>query len=273
MDRRSTHGLVVALFATAVLASCVAPPPTGEGFELVFVDDFDGTQPTPDVWGDAPFGGSLPATVADGVLTIQSTQANGYQWGYLASTGPRADTEPNYARPFAWQEGYFEARIRLTESAWAWPAFALFSMAKTEAWPEEDCSALTSEWDIMENGVEMSDGSRPSPDWYFTALHRNTPDGTSDGYCGVIDTQRTFGKDYTGTDLSDWHTWAGHWTADRLCTYLDGVEVQCVEPYDTTSQPMHLVFTIQYLRRCDGCGERPTALELKVDWVRVWQMP
>jgi hypothetical protein len=44
-----------------------------------------------------------------------------------------------------------------------------------------------------------------------------------------------------------------------------------MERFDSTSQPMHLVFTMQYLGRCDGCGPRPSELEMQVDWVRVWQ--
>jgi hypothetical protein len=144
-------------------------------------------------------------------------------------------------------------------------------MSKTEAWPGEDCSELNSEWDIMENGVQNGDGLRPAGNWYFTALHRNTTDNTSDGYCGTPDEDRRFSAEFTGTNLADWHTWGAYWAPGTFCTYLDDVEIQCMEPYDSTSQPMHLVFTMQYLSRCDGCPPRPDQLEMQVDWVRVWQ--
>jgi hypothetical protein len=123
----------------------------------------------------------------------------------------------------------------------------------------------------MENGVPNADGTQPASSWYFTALHRNTSDGTDDGYCGIPDEYRSAIQDFTGTDLSDWHTWSGHWTAGELCTYLDGVEIQCAAPWDSTAQPMHLTFTMQYLAQCAGCPARPPKLEMQVDWVRVFQ--
>lgn len=268
---RAPFVLSLTSLALAAAPACAPPPISDAGYSLVYHDDFDGTTVDSTVWATAPYGGSLPATLADGVLTIRATEANGYRWGYLATTGPRSGTEPSYPDALSFEEGYFEARIRFTDDPWSWPAFWLFSMAKTEAWPGEDCSRLNSEWDVMENGVQNGDGTRPAATWSFTALHRNTPDGSADGYCGQPDEQRTFAKHHTGTDLSGWHTWGGRWTADRMCTYLDDVDIQCMQPYDTTAQPMHLVFTIQYLRQCTGCPTRPPELELQVDWVRVWQ--
>jgi hypothetical protein len=288
--------LVVAALAVAVVRSGsdmrpeedfhrAAPPgPDGEpapiagaGYERAFADEFDGMALDP-LWASAPFGGSLPGEVGDGRLTLRATAANDYVWGHLASTGPRQEAaEPSYPDARAWEQGYFEARVRYTDSPWSWPAFWLFSMSKSEAWePQydgEDCRLLNSEWDIMENGVENQDGDRPASSWYFTALHRNTTDNTRDGYCGVTDAQRTYHRHFRDTDLSDWHTWGGLWTRDEFCTYLDGVELQCMDPYDSARQPMHLTFTMQYLGRCDGCGERPDELALEVDWVRVWQRP
>jgi hypothetical protein len=256
-----------------------APPPTTPspplpGYRLDFGDEFDGDTLDTSVWATAPFGSSLPATVDGGVMTLKTTEANQYFWGQLASTGPRRpDAEPSYPAARAWQEGYFEARLRYTNDPWSWPAFWLFSQAKSEAWPGEHCARMTSEWDIMENGVENGPGRRPAGSWYFTALHRNTTDHTSDGWCGQSDEERRFAREYPGVDLSGWHTWGARWTTEELCTYLDGAQIQCMPTYETTAQPMHLTFTMQYLGRCDGCPPRPPALEMQVDWVRVWQQP
>jgi hypothetical protein len=250
-------------------------PIAGAGYQAVYGDEFTGLDTS--VWQTAPFGGSLPPVVADGTMTLRATADNGHSWGYVASTGPRNPSgEPSYAAPRAWQQGYFEARLRYTDDEWSWPAFWLFSMAKSEAWVRnadgEDCSLLNSEWDIMENGVQNGEGLRPAGDWYFTALHRNTSDNSADDrYCGVADETRTHSQEFPGVDLSGWHTWGALWTGDQLCTYLDDVQIQCMEPYDSTAQPMHLIFTMQYLSRCDGCGPRPSELEIEVDWVRVWQ--
>jgi hypothetical protein len=240
-------------------------------YRLDFSDDFDGSAPDPGTWATAPFGGSLPPTVSDGALTVKTTASNAYRWGYVASTGARSQSEPNYPNAKAWERGYFEARIRYTDTPWAWPAFWLFSMAKTEAWPHEDCSNLDAEWDVMENGVDNETGDKPASEWYLTALHRNTSDNTDDGYCGTKDEWHRFEKHMGGTNLSDWHIWSAYWAQGTFCTYMDDVKIQCMEPFDSTAQPMHLVFDIQTLQQCDGCPPRPDELEMQIDWVRVWQ--
>lgn len=272
--RRFLVLIVVCLGLPATfLAGCTPAPIADQGYELVFEDDFDTLDTS--VWAEpACCGGSVDPTISpEGYLTLTTTAASGYHWAHLASTGPRSTGEPSYPNPRAWQEGYFEARIRYTNNPWSWPAFWLFSMAKSEAWPGEDCSRLTSEWDIMENGVQNGQGQRPAASWFFTNIHRNTRNGQVD-YCATPDEQRGYARNYTGVaDLSDWHTWSGRWTEDQLCTYMDDVLINCSAPFDTTAQPMHLVFTMQYLRQCDGCPARPSSLQMQVDWVRVWQQP
>jgi beta-glucanase (GH16 family) len=262
----------VLALAVAFAANCTPAPITDRGYQIVFTDQFDGDA-VDDVWATAPFGDSLPPTVDRGVLTLTSTAENGYRWGHISSSGPRQESDPSYPAALAWEEGYFEARIRYTDDPWAWPAFWLFSMAKTEAWPNEDCSVLNAEWDIMENGLNNSSGDRPASHSFATVLHRNTTDNTANGYCGVPDTTRSHHEQFPDTNLSNWHTWAGRWTEDEVCTYLDDVEIACLATFDTTAQPMKLVFTIQYARNCGGCPPRPPQLELEVDWVRVWQRP
>lgn len=271
--RRPAHRLAYALavlLSMPAATSCAPAPISDRSYELVFRDNFDGNTLS-GIWVTAPFGGSLPPTVGNGVMTLRATAANGYQWAYVASTGPRSDTEPSYPWAQSWQNGYFEARIRFTGNDWAWPAFWMFSMAKTEAWPGENCWVLNAEWDIMEGGIGNPDGQWPASRAAYSVLHRNTTDNTDDGYCGLADEQRKFRSTVTNLDLSGWHTWAGHWTAGELCTYLDDWPLGCLEPYDSTPQRMHLVFTMQYLHECVDCGTRPSALEMQVDWVRVWQ--
>lgn len=268
--RARSARLVGAVLAALLIGACVPPPINGSGYELVFSDQFDGDALS-GVWSVPPHGNALPPTLTDGVMTIWTTTANGYSWGFVGSTGPRLSSEPSYPFMHAWKEGYFEARVRYADNPWAWPAFWMYSASTAEAWPGQDCRRLTSEWDIMENGIANQLGERPADHWNVSVIHRNTTDGTSDGYCGRVDETRVFQREFPDVDLNDWHVWAGRWEGDELCTYLDDVELQCMDAYDTTAQPMHLVFTIQYLGACSGCGPRPAALALQVDWVRVWQ--
>lgn len=244
-------------------------PPPFPGYSLAFNEGFDASvMSAGGVWTTG-VNGAAPPSPGDGVMTLRTTPEG--RGALLDSIGPRSDSEPNHPQIRSWQYGYFEARLRYTNNPWSWPAFWLFSSAKVEAMPGEDCSRLTSEWDIMENGVENGLATRPAGSWYFTALHRNTTDNTADGYCGIQDEWRSFGREFPGTDLSDWHTWGARWTPDQLCTYLDGIEIQCMQPYDSTHQPMHLVFSMKYLGLCHNCPPKPPSLEMQIDWVRVWQ--
>lgn len=270
---RRGRAVLFALVAVAVDAACAPPQAiTDRGYALVYHETFDGPA-APPIWEPASYGGSLDPTVADGMMTLRTTAANNRYWGYVASTGPRVEGEPSYPDMQAWQEGYFEARLRYSDQEWAWPAFWLYGAATTEAEPGEDCRYLTPEWDIMENGVANSNGERTADHGYVSVAHRNTGDGTSEGYCGVNDETRHFLKSFPDIDLNDWHIWGARWEGERLCTYLDNVEIQCMDAYDSFNQPMHIVFTIQYLRDhvCPNCGPKPAELEMQVDWVRVYQ--
>jgi hypothetical protein len=253
------------------VAACVPPRAiTDRGYTLVYQENFNGNA-VPPQWQTVAYGGSLQPTVADGLMTLKTTAANNRHWGYVASIGPRSKTEPNYPYMLAWQEGYFEARFRYTNHVWSWPAFWLFSAGRTEAHPGEDCRYLAAEWDMVENGVGNWNGERPADHGYVSVVHSNTKDGTPDGYCGEHDEMKHFLKSFPEIDLSQWHIWGGRWEGSRLCTYLDNVEIQCMDAYDTIHQPMHMVFTIQYLRECPNCGPKPPELAIQVDWVRVYQ--
>ena len=266
---RAVTSLVVGLLV--VLGSACGPAPVADqGYVMVFREEFDGQHLRP-VWQTDPLGTPLRPEVGNGVLTLRSRTANANTWGIVGSTGPRAADGSGYPDAESWHYGYFEARIRYTDNRWVWAGFWMLSMAKTNAWPGEDCRHLNAEWDIMENGAQGIEGAHPAASWSFTALHRNTSDSTADGYCGIPDVQRTHGTEHADKDLSDWHVWSGHWTEDEVCTYLDGVELNCMPPYDSTHQPMHLVLSIDYLHRCTGCPPKPAELVMQVDWVRVWQ--
>lgn len=258
--------------AVAFATACEPPPIAGQGYQIVFEDQFDGPTLDP-IWQNAPFGGGAPATVSSGAMVLTSTPT---AWAYAGSTGPRQAQEPNYPSAAAWEQGYFEARLRFTDDPWAWPAFWLFSMAKTEAWPEVICpptGEYTSEWDMMEGGLNNTDGTRPASRSTYSVLHRNTEAGSSGPWCGVEDTSASIHHLSPTVNLADWHTWGGLWTEDQVCLYLDDAQIGCLPTYDTTAQPMHLIFTINFAGLCGSCPPKPAQLQMEVDWVRVWQKP
>lgn len=259
------------------------PAPLNETWSTVFHDDFSNSNASlQEIWElHPPFTTNHPGavTIADGVMNLRAGDISNYEWTHISTSGPRTTSEPNYPSMKAWQEGYFEARFRYTDSEWSWPAFWIFSASKVEAWPGEHCPSnggfFNAEWDIVENGVQNGWQHRPAGDWYMTVLHRNTTDNTADGYCATPDQDKQFSKDYTGqTKLSDWHTWGGKWEEDQLCSYLDNQLIHCETAFDTMDQPMVINLNIAYLG--DACPSwctrpKPSQLEMQVDWVRVWQ--
>jgi len=265
---RTCMSLIVSLALIGI--ACMPAPARDRGYELVFNDEFSGPTLNP-LWQQAPWGTGPAPTLANGSMVLTS---NSLGDGYAASTGPRRSDEPNYPGSRSWQYGYFETRLRFTDSPWSWPIFWMFSMAKTEAWPEEICpptGELTSEWNIMEGGLNNYDGSSPASRSVHSVLHRNTKNGSAGPWCDIADTTRFDHHVSPDVNLAGWHIWGGLWTADEVCLYLDNVEIDCQPTYDTTHQPMHIIFRISDHGLCGGCPTRPSQLRMEVDWVRVWQ--
>jgi beta-glucanase (GH16 family) len=46
----------------------------------------------------------------------------------------------------------------------------------------------------------------------------------------------------TGLEMEEWHTYAAKWTSGQVCWYIDGQRQGCVNAFDSTNQPMHLLF-------------------------------
>lgn len=262
------------------------------GYTMVFNDEFDGTQLS-DLWEDGPF---LPApepgeiVVADGVLRLTNKAAapagtGDGEWANVQLTGQCDYFTPNTTNCPAlsllgFQEGYFEARIRYDQDPYIWPAFWMWSVADTQAWPdgyEQFCAEgnLVSEWDIMENSYANQAQSN---------LHRNTPvvdPATGLGRCGVYNSMHHIRADLP-VPAHEWHTWGGHWQNDELCLYFDNQPAGCMEPFDSTAQPMFIILTAARQRQsfvdsqcatwgtpCPGVPDADVWME--IDYVRVWQ--
>ena len=158
-------------------------------------------------------------------------------------------------RTQAWQGGYFEARMRYTASPSAFPALYMMS----DNWMRTgDCSALKiSEYDIFEGFPTNATRSHSG------ALHRNTT-----GACGVSDqfNSNSWTND-VGSELGGvWHVYSGLWTPTEVRWYVDGVELKRFPVWDTTNQPMRLIFQIDH-----HGGATVPELRTEVDWIRVWQ--
>jgi hypothetical protein len=251
-------------------------PIAGQGYELVFEDDFDTLNR--DIWNPPPAHGtdwpSGHVVAASSILTITADQSFTRPYEEVWSLGPRrADypTYPNYPNAVAWQEGYFECRCRATDNPWTKLALWMFSLEDKNAFNtgQRNCSVVNAEWDMVENGARA--GQLPAGSGYANTQHVSNIGRNTNGVCGVLDTFKQYVVE-PGGNLCDWHVWSGKWTATRLYTYLDGVLLGSQATFDTTAQPMPFIFLAAPTNWAPSGGEPlPDFIVTEVDWFRVWQ--
>ena len=77
-------------------------------------------------------------------------------------------------------------------------------------------------------------------------------------------------------DLSGWHVYAARWTGTDVTWYLDGRRIMSAPVYESTDQPMHLLF-YNWRTPWESGNETgpstPDQLDTEVDWVHVWEDP
>lgn len=276
MDRRTfIKGATAAVGGFTLLgqsAGCEPAPIAGQGYRLVWQDEFDTLDPIwqPEPWYTSVFDWSK-VSVADSVLTLTAdlTPTPPHRaFTTLASIGPFADTYPHRPQAKAWQEGYFEIRARCTNDPWTKLALWFMSLETSNCWPDQrNCSILNAEWDMVENGIRSWAGPSGYADVnHVSVLHRNTS-----GVCAIDDTSRSYSVEGL-SGLCDWHVWSGKWTADEVTTYLDGQRLDSQPTFDTTAQPMYMLLTAAPTNSQPPANPpKPESMETQIDWVRVWQ--
>jgi beta-glucanase (GH16 family) len=243
------------------------PPPVADlGYTLKFQDQFDTLGSTDwdrRIWYD-PGAPANSIFVQDGILNLVSRRSQGYKNITVTTEGDN---------PRTFNQGYFEARMKWTKGNGAWPGFWLLSHrhAVNPAWPslnpacaqksEPAAHCYSAELDVFE-------GQGREPNVFYGTIHRNS----SEDY-GVSDTQNSNNFTNTGQDLTTaFHTYGMLWTATEIKWYLDGQLLTTAPVYDSTDQPMFLLFDM-YIGGWTGGTDASTPDELKteVDWVKVWQ--
>jgi beta-glucanase (GH16 family) len=247
--------------------STAAPGPiAGKGYHQVFRDNFNTLGSTS--WGKGIwYSPSPPANsifVQNGVLNLVSRRSQGYQ---DITVTTEAGTSPK-----KFTRGYFEARMKWTKGKGAWPAFWLSSYrhATNQAFPSINpycqnnglprAQCLNSELDVFE-------GQGLEPHVFYGALHRST-----NGYYGVPDSTNDHGWKTVAADLTNgWHKYGALWTASQVRWYLDGVEVLRAPTFDSTNQPMFLLFDMWIGWSDNTDASTPNELKTQIDYVTVWQ--
>ena len=241
-----------------------------KGYTLRYADCFDTLDRT--TWCEKQWWEPNPRAgtqyVHDGVLHLVRRRADGYPNTSMSS-------EPcGQANPKSFRRGYFEARMKWTGAQGAGPAFWLLSTTHAEngdggpldKWPNPACAeptCLSAELDVFE-------GFGRYPYDFNGALHRNS--------CGCYGEPRRMNTNnrqpQPGVYMPGWHTYAARWTATDVTWYLDGHRIMSAPVYDSTDQPMHLIFSHWNTTWEPGTqpnASTPDELHTEVDWVRVWQ--
>ena len=220
------------------------------GWVLVFADEF--TNPgvnymkwsTDPIWAPQPINQQLHFDAPDAfyvkdgkIRLIARKRAMGsqqYTSGYLATLNH-----------FHFTYGYVAVRARFPQGRGFWPA--LWMVPADKSWPPEI--------DIIENlGHEPTVG-------YMTFHYAEN---------GV---KKQIDKRFTGTDLSQWHTYAVDWSPGRIIWYRDGKERFRVSSLHVPAKPMYVIVNLAVGGSWAGPPDATTPFpsRMGVDFVRIYQ--
>jgi hypothetical protein len=222
-------------------------PIVGQGYKIVFEDDFDTLDTT--TWRLNPwFLAESPTSFVHTPSTVEihCRASESYQHRGLMT------------RSLAWKFGYFEARMRYTRDPGSWSSHWMMS----DNWIRTgNCTTLkVSEFDIFES----FNGSPVTYRSHSGTLHLNTT-----SQCGLADQYKPNWTADVGFELADnWRVYGGLWTETDCSTYVDGKLCKTWPVWDTTNQPMRTFLTGQHH---SGVTTSPADLVTEVDWFRVWQ--
>lgn len=251
-------GLLVAVVAAVVLLTWWR-----SSSEMLFYDDFEGTQLNRSAWTPqrglpphtygSPFNPEVEDTffepgqvsVSDGALRLRLESRNvtdplgGARYSHVSGV-------VHTGASFSFTYGYAEARILIPQGEGLWPAWWMLPTPVDERWPPEiDITELT----------DVSASSLPTFNVHYIddsgATRQVGPISYSDA-----------AMPYVGA----WHDYGLQWEPGRIAIFVDGQEVGSHEGPEVPSGPMYLVLGMGAER-----GTSPPASELLVDRVLVRQ--
>lgn len=224
----------------------------GQGYHVTFADEFNSLGST--TWSDGiwydPGSAANSVYVSNGVLNLVSRRSQGYP-------DVTVTTEAG-SSPHVFKYGYFEASMRWTKGAGAWPAFWLYSYQ--HAIDSNQCTTLGGEIDAFE-------GQGTEPSVYYGTVHSNT------NGCSPSDVQNGNNYHPVGVDLTAaFHTYGVLWTATTVSWFLDNGLLMSAPTYASDNQTMFLLFQMWIGGWTSGTNSTtPDELKTEVDYVHVWQ--
>ena len=258
------------------LAARAPGPIAGKGYHLVWQDRFKHLRKkvwTQRIWYDDPPQRNWRKFqyVRHGVLHLRTGRS--YAATCTTCSGEWPINTITTLKSRAFRQGYFEARMRWTKGAGAWPGFWLLSKrhAKNPAWPNINpyCaknglpSAL-----CLSGEVDVFEGQGTEPHVFYGTVHRN-----SSGDYGVVDDQNGNNYHPVGKNLTTrFHRYGALWTDSQITWYLDGRKLMSAPTFSSTDQPMFLLLQMWIGGWTeDPNSSTPDILQTQVDWVKVWQ--
>ena len=244
--------------------------PAPEGYQLVWHDEFSGSELDASAWrhevkspgwvnnelqyyvnGSAD--GKPVTSVADGKLTITAFLSGGKVYSGRIYAGEHT----------GWTYGIFEARIKLPKGRGTWPAFWMMPVDNdfsANPWPR--CGEI----DIMEEvGYH--------PNYTSSSIH-------CESYNHVMGTQKTAERFTSGAE-DEYHVYRLEWTPDAIITYVDdnrllyfpndGAGNVSTWPFN---RPFYIILNLAWGGSWggqQGVDESRLPAEYQIDYVRVFQ--
>jgi hypothetical protein len=270
--------IVLALLGAIVPVPTIAQscPPQVAGYRLVFSDDFDTLDLSPDgkgvhkwyegVWFSQHHAPLTNITVGQSAVSLVWKRGQEQPDTSIA-------TFSRYSPSFhAWRYGYFEARMKWTPVRGAWPAVWLI--------PFQDSTREDVYGGVKESGeLDIFEGDGKSRQSFYGTIHdwRQDP----------ADPERMKDIANTGksnhfplpqeTDFSQYHLYGMLWEAERITWFFDGEPLHSEKTYKIFDrQDYFLIIGMQEgsnWKAGDLTGVTAPQMTLTVDWVRVWQKP
>lgn len=241
-----------------------------DGYELVFSDEFNGTEldsskwVTQYLWGDElvinseeqhyvdiqnkPDFGFNPFSFDGESVTISSIETpdnlvdKAFGQKYLSGVMTSYDA-------FKFTYGYVEARAQLPYGKGLWPAFWLLNAYYVDDKPEID---------IMEFIGDDQDVVYHTYHYY-----------DSEGELRSTHSEPSIGRDWT----NGWHTYAVEWLPGTIIFYVDGIEEHRVVDAKVSQQDMYIIANTALGGWWPGSPDSSTnfPVEYKLDYVRAYQ--
>lgn len=287
--RPSVRAAVLAATASLAVAGCTPPPgpppttPTDDfhpsGYQLVFGDDFDGTELDRDTWCTRYIygGGATPTTDpecgrnGDGTLDFLNDEQQRYVdtnrdgerthvvgGGVLQLRATRTRDDDSWAsyesamirskevfRPSASTSYYLTARVRMPDVIGTWPAFWLNSDRRADGsttWPPEI--------DILEGAYNGRDDRAEMLHQSVIIQGAQTASGDHEYTFTAPEFDRRWNNYHAAGSLrAKWIEVGLEWTATGLCYFVDGYQTACenyrwVENGGAQAAPAHVLLNL-----------------------------